>query len=878
MNNIMHDWDSYELIQGPIKLLHHEIMYGANYFSAGPIVLLKVDLGEYDEVFTNDIPGFYSRLKSILPSLYDHHCSIGEKGGFLKRVEEGTLLGHVTEHVSIELQTLAGMDVAYGKTRETQKKGIYNVIYRFFDEFAGLYAGKAALNLVNSCLLGLEFDTGPVIKTLITIREIRLLGPSTQAIVDEAHNRKIPSIRLDKYNLVQLGTGKYQKRIRATITSDTNFIAVETADNKYLTNLMLKDAGLPVPESIITKDISSVLGFQKKINRPVTIKPLEGYRGEGVSNNLSSEEEILKAWEWAKSYDDDIIVQPTIDGNIYRLLVINYEFCAGVKLVPPQIVGDGKRTVQQLIDDVNAVQNRGVGDKCKLTQIKADDITMHILEARKMDLNTVLPLNEVLLLKTSGSMRLGSSAIDITDEIHPFNKFLVERAAKVIGLNVAGIDIIAPNLKESILDNNGEIIEINAAPDFRMHINPTIGKRRNAPVKLVDMLFPENTRSKIPLISVTGTVGKTVTVHLLAHCFARMGQRVGLTSTEGLYITDKCLMKGDMTYPEHVNLVLKDPTIDTAVLETSREGILRRGLGYEFSDIGIVLNLYDDHVGSDDIKYIEDLAYAKSVVAEQVYDDGHSILSADYPLVLDMESRVYSKTAYFSKNGRTEQIMKRIKNGSPAAFIENGYIILVKNSREIHAINLSELPITCSNQAKYCYESLLSAVLAMFISGFDKNEINDCLMTFVPDNINIPGRMNIFKDSSRTIIVDYAHNMPGFLCLKEYLENFKQHKLGIVDVPGDRSDEEIKAIGKISALIFDEVIFYEGIDLRGRENGELTSLLKQGAIETGFPEEKLSLTLKPKIAWQSAIAPERSNSIITIITGIPDETVKFLFH
>lgn len=851
-------------------------MFGANYFSGGPIVLLRIDLGEYDEVFSNEIPGFYEKLKGALPSLYQHHCSIGKKGGFLKRVKEGTLLGHITEHIAIELQTLAGMDVAYGKTRESLQKGVYNVIFRFFDEIAGLFAGKAALNLVNSLLLDLEFDIDSIVKKLINIREERLLGPSTQAIVDEAQKRNIPSIRLDKYNLVQLGTGKYQKRIRATITSDTNFIAVETADNKHLTNMMLYDAGLPVPDSIITKDLSEIIDFYNKIKQTITVKPLEGYRGEGVSIYLDNEKEIEKAFKWAKSYDDDIIAQPTVDGNIYRMLVIDYKFCAGVKLMPPKIIGDGKSTVKELIDKLNISQNRGIGDKCKLTRIKIDDITLHILESRGLNVESVLPEGEAITIKTSGSMRLGSSAIDISDEIHPINKFLVERAAKVIGLNVAGIDVIAPNLKDSLLENNGKIIEINAAPDFRMHINPTIGKKRNAPAMLMDMLFPKDSNHRVPIISITGTVGKTITAHFLAYCLSRKGKNIGLTSTEGLYISGRQLKEGDMTYPEYVNLVLKDPTVDIAVLETSKEGILRRGLGYEFSDIGIVLNLYDDHIGTDDIKYIEDLAYAKSVVAEQVYDDGYAILSADYDLVLDMEKRAYSKIAYFSIKGRTEEIMNSVSKGSIAAIIEDEQIIILNKKEELKIIKLSEIPLTYNNKGKYSYESILASVLNLYLWNFPIVDIIDCLKSYLPDFDNLPGRMNTFKTGENTIIIDYAHNRPSFYSLGDYLSNFNSYKIGVIDIPGDRPDEIILAIGGISAQIFDEIIFYEGYDLRGRPMGQSIELLKQGALEKGFDENKIHLYTEPEKAWQKGFDILVPEAILTIITGRPKKTYKFI--
>jgi len=718
---------NYQLIEGPLKVLDLKVMHGANYFSAGKVIVIKLDLGEYDEVFSNEIPGFYEKLKKHIPSLIEHHCSIGEKGGFFKRVKEGTLLGHITEHAAIELQTLAGMDVAYGKTRMTRKQGIYNVVFRFLDEVAGVYAAKVAVNLINSILLDLPFDVEQAVSNLIDIREKRLLGPSTQAIVEEAKKRNIPYLRLDDYNLVQLGTGKYHKRIRATITSDTNFIAVETVDNIVLTSLMLKNAGIPVPEVVRTKSLKDILTFQQNLQKPIVIKPVKSNTPKTICINLANADEITNAYNWAKQYNEDFICQQNIEEDIYRLLIIDDKFVATSKLIPPEIIGDGKLTIKQLIENLNL--KRGVGDKADLTKVEIDEITNKILFDKKYSLKTILPKDEILTLKISGNMKFGGLSEDVTDSVHPMNIFLAERAAKVIGLNVAGIDIIAPNLKESILKNNGFVIGVNAAPDFRMHLKPTIGEPRNVAENLVNMLFPEKKKTRIPIFSITGTKGKTLAVDLISNILQNSGYTVGIISSDGLFIGDNCLMKGDMTHPKSVSLVLKDPTIDAAVLETSRKGILNYGLGYEFADFGIVLNLEEEKV-EDDLLYLEDVAYAKSVVAEQVYDDGFTILNADYEMIEEMRKRLYSNLILISKSYQNESARIHSENGGISVVLDEKKIVILNGSDRIELLHLNDLADDLKMKLEKNFEILLGVVAALFAFGIDVKNIREGIEIF----------------------------------------------------------------------------------------------------------------------------------------------------
>ncbi|HPR65077.1 MAG TPA: cyanophycin synthetase [Thermoanaerobaculia bacterium] len=871
-------FESYEIAPGPLTVRDIRIMQGANYFSGGAVVIFRIDLGEYDEVFTGEIAGFHDELSKRLPSLKEHHCSVGEPGGFLLRVKEGTLLGHVTEHVAIELQTLAGMDAGYGKTRSTSEQGVYNVVFRFLDEAAGVYAGKAAVNLVNAILKGEDFPVSPVIEALVQIRERRLLGPSTQAIVDAAAEREIPFLRLDQYNLVQLGTGRYRKWIRATLTSDTSLIAVETADDKELTLSILKDAGIPVPATVEVLEPGRLPALLNELGGSITLKPRRGHRGEGVTTSISDPDELPAAFEAASSIDPRVLAQTHVPGSTYRFLVMDYQLTAAVKLAPPVITGDGSKTVAELVEALNQEPGRGPGDKDLLSTVTLDIETLRILKRAGVHQGTVLPEGQTLRLKTSGSLSLGGSAEDVTDTVHPMNRFLAERACRALGLNVAGVDVIAKDCSQSILETEGAVIEVNAAPDFRMHLNPTRGESRPVAKALVSMLFPAGTPTRVPVYSVTGTLGKTICVNLLAHCLTKAGHICGVTSTEGLFIDGRRIMKGDLTYPEQVALVLKDPTITCAVLETSREGILRRGLGYTFADAGIILNMFDDHVGRDDIRYLEDLAYAKSVVAEQVYGDGVAVLSADHELVTEMAKRVYTPLIYFSSNDQNPVLRQHVRDGGIGIAVDRDQIVIL-DSRDRHLfLRLDEIPLTFHGRAALTLDSILGALSALYGKGIPLDSLRESFATFFPTPEVIPGRLNLLQMGTTTLLLDYAHNAAGFRALHPFVKSFQKRAIGILDAAGDRSDEEILNLGRIAAETYNALVLYEGYDRRGREEGEILQLLKEGALTGGISPECLHAVPEPEEAWQMGLSLAQPDELVVLLSPRPESTMAFLLE
>ncbi len=724
--------NNYQLIDTPLKIEEIKILTGANYFSGEQVVRFRLNLGEFNEVFTNKIPEFFEKLKAKLPSLHEHFCSVGEIGGFFLRMQEGTLLGHVMEHVAIEIQTLAGMKVGFGKTRETKIEGVYNVVFRFLDEYAGIYAGKIALNLLNSILNGADFDIDEHIKNLIFIREKRLLGPSTQAIVNEAERKKIPVLRLDKLNQVQLGTGKYRRLIRATISANTSLIAVETSDDKYLTTKILQEAGIPTPQTIITEDINEIIEFHKKIKSPIVIKPAYGYQGKGVFLELDDNECITKAFNWAKELDDEVIAQEDIKGGTYRLLVVDFKFVAAVRLVPAYVVGDGELSVNELVIKLNSQFGREEGDKGKLSKVEIEEDSLKILELKNYTIETILPLGEVLYLKNSGNMRLGASSIDMTDNIPSNTIFIAERIAKILNIDVVGIDVLSPNIKQPLNENNAKIIEVNAAPDFRMHTNPTVGIARHVQRDFISMLFPKNAKTEIPIYSITGSQGKSLTASIINKGLKNKGLQTGVVNKTGFYVADNCIFDKDATLDsKYAKLMLQEASIDCAILETPVEQILNSGLGYSFADFGIVLNLdeKEEYYEYDHIRNLEDISYAKSVIAEQVKDSGYTILNANYDFILDMQDRLYNNVVLFSENQTNKSLRWHIKNNGIAVTIENKHIVIYENMLNITVISVDKIPFLTKFNQNFNKHSILASVAALYLSDINISDIKNLLMS-----------------------------------------------------------------------------------------------------------------------------------------------------
>ena len=800
---------------------------------------MRLDIGDYEQKPTNKLKGFYGRMKSVLPTLQSHGCSYGEEGGFLKRVKEGTWAGHVIEHFALELQTLAGMDVGYGRTRETSDKGIYNVVFAYMEEEVGRFAARASVRLFLDLATGKDIEKikANLVKDIQEMRETReevRFGPSTGSIVEEAESRNIPFIRLNDQSLVQLGYGVHQKRIQATTTSQTNMISVDIAGDKAATKNLLGDMGVPVPKGYEIRDIEDLERTVERIGYPVVIKPLDGNHGKGATIGIESIEDAKIAFEKAKEYSRWIIVEKQLIGSDFRALVVNNRLIAVAERLPAHVVGDGKSTIQELIDKTNADPRRGYGHENVLTQISIDQQTERLIKAAHYTLKTKLKKGEIFNLKTTANISTGGTAIDRTDEIHPENKFLFERIARIIGLDVAGIDIVAANLGEPLSVSGGGIIEVNAAPGFRMHLAPSEGIGRNVAEYVVDMLFPQGTPTRVPIFAITGTNGKTTTTRLIAHILKNSGKTVGFTTTDGTYIGNNQIVTGDNTGPVSAQLVLRDPTVEVAVLETARGGIIRAGLGFDHCDIAVVTNIAADHLGVKDVNTLEDLARVKSVVPRSVSKDGYAVLNAEDENVFAMKELVDGYLVYFSMNENHPNIRRQAKRGRVSCVFENGYVTILKGEWKVRVEKVINIPLTFGGKAEFMIQNVLAATLAAFVHGVSLEDIRVGLTTFTPSTAQTPGRLNIVEIKDFHVLMDFAHNPAGFIGLRDFIRNLNYTTLtGILSGVGDRRDEDLREMGKLAGETFDKLILRKGDYLRGRTQESVYKLMKQGIKESG---------------------------------------------
>ena len=820
-----------------MKILELKALRGANYWSNRwkKLIVMRLDIGEYEDRPSDKIPGFTERLNELIPSLKTHTCSYGYEGGFLQRVSEGTWAGHIIEHIALEMQTLAGMETGFGRTRETNDKGIYNVIFSYIEEKAGLYTAGESVKLFEAIAEGksieeLKKQLSGNIQKLREIRERVRFGPSTGSIIEEAENRGIPHIRLSSQSLVQLGYGVYQKIIQATMTCRTGYIATDIASDKDLSKNLLASMGVPVPKGFKIYDIEELEDAIYSIGFPVAIKPLDSNHGKGISANIISPEDAKKAFESAKKYSRAVIVEKSLKGNDFRALVINNKLIAVAERTPAFVKGDGVSTINQLVEKVNSDPRRGYGHEKILTQITIDFMTERVLELKGFNLETVLKKDEICYLKSTANISTGGTAIDRTDEVHPDNIFLFERIARIIGLDIAGIDVVAPDVSSPIVKNGGGIVEVNAAPGFRMHLAPSEGLPRNVAEPVVNMLFPPGEKFRIPIIAVTGTNGKTTTTRLIAHIMKNVGKNVGFTTTEGVYIGNKLIQAGDNTGPVSAQMVLRDPTVEIAVLETARGGLLRAGLGFDGCDIGVVMNVTADHLGLKDINSLEDMARVKAIVPENVFKSGYAVLNADDKLVLNMRDKLNSNVALFSMDENNPEIKKHIRKGGIACVYEHNFITLLKGQWKLRVEKVINIPLTFGGRAAFMIQNVLAATLSSYIlHGVSIEDIKFGLSSFVPSVTQTPGRLNLIDVGNFTVLIDFAHNPAGMEALSKFVEKLPNKvKTGVIGGTGDRRDEDIRNLGKSAAKMLTSIIIREDASLRGRKEGEVNKIVLEG--------------------------------------------------
>lgn len=816
-----------------MKIVEIKVLKGPNYWSVRrtKLIQMKLDLEEMEQRPTNSIDGFRERLEKMFPSMIEHRCSVGTRGGFFQRVEEGTWMGHVIEHIALEIQTLAGMDVGFGRTRTAnEKEGVYYVCFTYMEEDAGVYAARASVRIAQALTDGTGYNLDEDIQKLREIREDTRLGPSTGCIVEEAAKRNIPYIRLNKQSLVQLGYGIHQKRIRATIASTTSNIAVDIACDKEETKMLLEAAEIPVPRGTVIRTEAGLEEAIAKYGYPLVIKPIDGNHGKGNTTNIINREQAQKAFEAAKAYSRSVIVERFITGFDFRCLVINNKFICAALRTPASVVGDGVHNIQWLIDETNKDPRRGYGHEKVLTQITIDQFTQKMLDDANITLEYIPKKGERVLLKPTANLSTGGTSTDVTDEVHPANVFMFERIARIIGLDICGIDVMATDLRTPVSENGGAILEVNAAPGFRMHIEPAEGLPRNVAEPVIDMLFPKGSVGRIPIIAVTGTNGKTTTTRLTAHIAKSAGKKVGYTTSDGVYIQNQLMMKGDCTGPVSSTFVLKDPTVDFAVLECARGGILKSGLAFQNCDVGIVTNVAADHIGLGGIYTVEQMAKVKAVVPETVFPHGYAILNAEDDLVYAMKDNLKCNIALFSMDEHNPRIKEHCAAGGLATVYENGYVTIMKGTWKIRVMAAKDIPLTYEGKAVHNIANCLPAVLATYLyRDISIDDIKLGLQTFMPGEALTPGRLNFFHFKNISFLADFAHNPHGLKLLCDFVSKLDyKTKVGVISGTGDRRDEDIMELGEISAQYFDQIIIRCDKNLRGRTAEEIIGLLKQG--------------------------------------------------
>jgi cyanophycin synthetase len=859
-----------------MKIENIQVLRGPNIWSVSrkKLIQMRLNLEEMEERPSNAVDGFYERLKELMPSLYSHRCSPGVPGGFFERVIAGTWMGHVIEHVALEIQTLAGMETGFGRTRETKTPGIYNVVFAYLEEKVGVFAAESAVRIVQALIDGEAYDLEKDIQQMREIRENTRLGPSTGAIVEEAISRRIPWIRLNNQSLVQLGYGKNQVRFRATMTEKTSSIAVDIASNKDETKRLLQEQAIPVAKGITISSIEGVKEAINKVGFPLVFKPLDGNHGRGISINIKTEEEAVAAYEHAARISRKVIVERFVTGYDFRVLVIDNKMVAAALRDPAHVKGDGELTIQQLIDKENTDPRRGYGHENVLTLIDVDRDTLDLLDKKGYTLDTVPEKGEKVFVKSTANLSTGGTSVDVTDHVHPQNIFICERISKIIGLDICGIDIMAENLTEPLTENGGVVLEVNAAPGFRMHIAPSEGLARNVAGNVIDMLYPAGKSARIPIIAITGTNGKTTTTRLIAHIVKNNGRRVGFTTSDGIYVQNTMMMKGDTTGPVSSEFILKDPTVDFAVLETARGGILRSGLGFNSCDIGVITNIQEDHLGLADIHTLDDLARVKSVVINSVKKDGWGVLNADNEYCVKIGKKADCNIAYFSLNEHNPVVIAHCKKGGIACICENGFITIQKGDWKIRVQRTILIPLTFGGTLPFMIENVMAATLATFLYGFKTEDIKTALETFIPSAAQTPGRMNIFEFKDFRFLIDFAHNPAGFNGIKEFLRHVDSPlKIGIIAGTGDRRDEDIREIGKIAAEMFDYIILRQEKHLRGRTEENILSLLKEG-IRSVDHNKSFEVVPKEVDAIKHAMSMAKPGTFITALSDVVDNAIE----
>ena len=864
-----------------MRILDRSVYVGPSLYAHFPVIRLELDLGDLEAWPTGRLgSGFVDALAEALPGLAEHGCSYGEPGGFFRRMreDEGTWLGHVLEHVAIELQNIAGENVTFGKTRGAGAPGVYIVVYEYAQRDEGIAAGELGLRLLCSLLPEAIRPSGSVAEgwswpeardEFIRFAQRRALGPSTASLVKAAEARGIPWLRLNDQSLVQLGHGKYQQRIQATVTGRTPHIAVELASDKEETNKILATLGLPVPRQELVQSEGQAVRAARRIGFPVVTKPYNGNHGRGISIRLTADEEVVQGYASAREHSRSVIVETFLEGDDHRLLVVNGELVAATRRTPGHVVGDGVHTITQLVERVNQDPRRGVGHEKVLTRLEIDAQAAKMLQRAGLTADSVPEAGQGVFLRSTANLSTGGTATDVTDVIHPDNREMAERAVRAIGLDVGGVDFLSTDITRSYRDIGGGICEVNAAPGFRMHVAPSEGMSRDVAGPVIDMLFPSGSPSRVPIAAITGTNGKTTTARMLSHITKMAGYTPGLTTTDGVYIDGHRTVQGDMTGPVSARMVLADPQIDIAVLETARGGLLRAGMGVREVNVGAVLNVQSDHLGLKGIDTLEQLAEVKRIVVEVATDC--AVLNADDPLVLRMSGYTDATSiCYVTMNPEHTLVREHIRAGGRACALEAGVngqmITLYDRGGHIPLLWTHLIPATLEGRALHNVQNAMFAAAMAFSLGIKLDAIRQGLRTFDSTFFQAPGRMNVFNEHPFKVLFDYGHNAHAVAVMADLAQRLDVtgRRIVVLAGPGDRRDEDLVAIAHAVAGRFDHYICRRDDSLRDRAPDEVPRLQAAALRAAGVPDGAISIIPDEQEAVDAALRMGEAGDLLLV--------------
>ncbi len=879
-----------------MRIVSTNVYVGPNLYAHFPVIRHVLDLGELEKWPTGKLgAAFVDPLLEALPGLHDHGCSYRTPGGFVRRLreDEGTWLGHVMEHIAIELQNVAGIEVTFGRTRSIDgEPGLYNMVFEYTDERVGREASRLALSLIHHLLpddlrpsdaRDKSWDFESERDDFIRYAQRRALGPSTASLVAAAEARDIPWMRLNDYSLIQFGHGRYQKRIQATCTGNTSNIAVELASDKEETNEILRDLGLPVPRQYLVRSESQARRAAERIGFPVVVKPLDANHGRGVAINLTTRDEVSEGFKKAREHSRSVLVEAFIEGLDHRLLVVNGELVAAAKRMPGHVRGDGEHTVEQLVEIINQDPRRGVGHEKVLTRLEFDHQAERLLARVGYTRNSVPAKDEIVFLRSTANLSTGGTAIDVTDSVHPDIREMAIRTIRAIGLDVGGVDFLTTDISRSYHETGGAICEVNAGPGFRMHVAPSEGTPRDVAGPVVEGLFPPGSPSRIPIAAITGTNGKTTTSRMLAHILKLSGLTVGLTSTDGVYIDGKLSVPGDMTGPISSRMVLRDPAVDAAVLECARGGMLRGGLGFLESNVSACLNVSADHLGMKGIDTLEQLAELKRVPIEVAKDA--AILNADDPHCLKMADYTdAAKLCYVTMNANHPLVKQHIKAGGQAFVLEqgmNGHMITIYDGdTHIPMLWTHLIPATVEGKAMHNVQNAMVAAALAYNMDINLDNIQQGLRTFDTSFFQAPGRMNIYDEHAFKVILDYAHNPAAVNAICDLVSRFdvEGRKLVVLAAPGDRRDEDINEIARLAAPHFDHFICRRDDGLRGRDADEVPLMLKRTLLENGISESQIQMIPDEVEATQGALDMAQPGDLLLVLGDNIQRTWKQIIY